>query len=342
MYIRSATCISPQHTFGAEQLPEKKIYSTNRLACIEPDYKEWIDPKMMRRMSRIIKLGVSAAALCLKNANIEAPDAIITGSAYGCLEDTGIFLNRMIEFNEEMLNPTAFIQSTHNTVGAQIALSVKCYGYNNTFAHKGLSFESALLDGIMLLKDNEAKNVLIGATDELTDISFAILERFGLYRQGPVNNAEIITNPGKGTIAGEGSAFFLLANQPSANDLAIIEAVHSFSRPSGTDAINAVIRQFLEAQSLSVPDVDMYITGRNGDESNDTVYKSVKEAIFIDNQEMTYKDLCGEYPTSSAFAMWYAVSLLRTAKNADTGKKKVLVYNHYKNVHHSLMLLSSC
>ena len=81
----------------------------------------------------------------------------------------------MIELNEEMLPPTAFIQSTHNTVAAQIALMLKCHAYNNTFVHKGISFESALLDGIMLMRDNEASNFLVGAIDELTDNSYIIL-----------------------------------------------------------------------------------------------------------------------------------------------------------------------
>src|SRR5690349_24726293 len=99
MFIRAIESISPQPGFGAQQLPaDPVVYSSNRLSCIEPDYKEWIDPKMIRRMSRIIRMGVASAASCLEKAGIEVPDAIVTGSAYGCLEDTGVFLNRMIDF----------------------------------------------------------------------------------------------------------------------------------------------------------------------------------------------------------------------------------------------------
>ena len=108
------------------------------------------------------------------------PGAIITGTAFGCLEDTVTFLTRMMEQNEEMLPPTAFIQSTHNTVAAQIALMLKCHGYNNTFVHKGISFESALLDAMMLLKEQEADNILVGGTEEMVDASFKVLTRLGL------------------------------------------------------------------------------------------------------------------------------------------------------------------
>jgi len=135
-------------------------------------------------MSRIIRMGVAAAMECLQEAKITKPDAIVTGTAYGCLEDTGLFLTKMVEFNEDLLTPTAFIQSTHNTIGAQIGLMLQCNNYNNAFVHRGFSFESALLDGMMLLKENEVSNVLVGAIDEITNISHAILNLWGLIKQG--------------------------------------------------------------------------------------------------------------------------------------------------------------
>src|ERR1700712_2967424 len=142
-------------------------------------------------MGHIIKMGVAAAKDCLNKANIEIPGAIITGTALGCMEDTITFLTRIIEQNEELLPPTAFIQSTHNTVAAQIALMLKCHAYNNTFVHKGVSFEAALLDGIMLLKEGEADNILVGGTEEMIDVSFTVLTRLGLYKRWPISNLDL-------------------------------------------------------------------------------------------------------------------------------------------------------
>ena len=136
-YIRSASCISPQKTFDNDDfLTEVVEYTGTLLSTIEPDYKEFIDPKLIRRMSHVIKMGVAAAKDCLYKANTEMPGAITTGTALGCLEDTITFLTRIVEQNEELLPPTAFIQSTHNTVGAQIALMLKCHSYNNNFVHR--------------------------------------------------------------------------------------------------------------------------------------------------------------------------------------------------------------
>ncbi|MEO6540040.1 MAG: beta-ketoacyl synthase chain length factor [Ferruginibacter sp.] len=349
MYIRATGNISPQKTFGHQPLAEAVAYTGNRLACIEPDYKEFIDPKQIRRMSRIIRMGVAAAMECLQEAGIKVPDAIVTGTAYGCLEDTNSFLSKMVEFNEELLTPTAFIQSTHNTIGAQIGLMLQCNNYNNAFVHRGFSFESALLDGILLLKENEAANVLVGAIDEITNTSHTILNRLGLYKQGPVSNLDIYKTKTKGTIAGEGATFFLLANEPSANDLAKLDGLHTFYKPGGIGEIEKQVSSFLEKHSININDIDLVITGKNGDERTDEMYDRLAETVFLAKDTVNYKFLCGEYPTASAFAMWVAAVIVNSgevppAMNYHTAKKikRVLVYNNYQGTHHSLFLLSAC
>ncbi|PWT78687.1 MAG: beta-ketoacyl synthase, partial [Bacteroidetes bacterium] len=182
MFIRTSAAISPQPTFGNLTPNAPVEYVGDKLSCIEPNYNTLLDPKLIRRMSRIIKMGSASALNALQEANLENPDAIIVGTAYGCMEDTEIFLRKMIQNQEELLTPTAFIQSTHNTVGAQIALICKCHQYNNTFVQNGFSFETALLDGILMLRDGEAKQLLVGGVDEIIPASHAILHRFGLYK----------------------------------------------------------------------------------------------------------------------------------------------------------------
>ncbi len=98
IFIRSAAAISAQKTFGdVSFLTEPVEYGETRLRAIEPDYKEFIDAKMIRRMSRIIRMGVAASTECLQESGVKIPDAIVTGTAYGCLEDTGLFLGKMVE-----------------------------------------------------------------------------------------------------------------------------------------------------------------------------------------------------------------------------------------------------
>jgi 3-oxoacyl-[acyl-carrier-protein] synthase II len=350
MYIRATGNISAQKTFGhLPFLTEVVEYTGNRLSCIEPDYKTFIDVKLIRRMSRIIRMGVATAIECLQEAGVKSPDAIVTGTAYGCLEDTGLFLTKMVEFNEELLTPTAFIQSTHNTIGAQIGLMLQCNNYNNAFVHRGFSFESALLDGMLLLKEKEAENVLVGAIDEITNISHTILNRMGLYKQGLVSNLELFKTKSKGTIAGEGSSFFLLANEPSATDYAKLDGLKTFYKPGGIKEIEDQIVSFLSDHSITFNDIDMVIAGKNGDEKSDEIFDQLQKSIFSKNNTIDYKNLCGEYPTASSFALWMAVNIIKSgtvpaALGESKGNtiKRVLIYNHYQNIHHSLLLISAC
>jgi 3-oxoacyl-[acyl-carrier-protein] synthase II len=352
MYIRATGNISPQKTFGHPPFLTAPVeYSGNRLACAEPDYKEIIDIKLIRRMSRIIRMGVAAAMECLQEAGVKQPDAIITGTAYGCLEDTGLFLTKMVENNEELLTPTAFIQSTHNTIGAQIGLMLQCNNYNNVFVHRGFSFESALLDGMILLKEKEVATVLIGAVDEITDISHTILNRMGLYKQGSVMNLDLFKSKTKGTIAGEGAAFFLLANEPSVADYAKLDGLRTFYKPKGRKEIEENILSFLDIHSIIPNDIDLVIAGKNGNARSDEIFDQLQQTVFSKNNMINYKHLCGEYPTSTAFALWVAANIIKTGtvpaaldyKGSKENKiKRVLIYNHYQNIHHSLILLSAC
>jgi len=350
-YISSAVSISAQNTFDNQNfLTDVVRYETNRLPVIEPDYKAYVDPKSGRRMSRVIKMGVAAAKECLLKAGVETPDAIITGTAYGILEDTITFLTRIIELQEEMLPPTSFIQSTHNTVAAQIALMLQCHGYNNTFVHKGISFESALQDALMLLNEDEASHVLVGGIDEMTDTSFKILTRLGLYKRWPINNLDLFTQPSKGTIGGEGAAFFMLQKQSGNSCMAVLNGLKTFyTTDINLDPTNQIL-DFLAASGLATGDIDLVITGKNGDIKNDEPYHQLNNALFKAIPQVNYKHLCGEYPVSSSFALWIAANIIYRKQTPEIlfedspqvlSPKKILIYNRYQNRYHSLMLVTS-
>ncbi len=305
IYIRSAACIAPTTNIGAADLPPLAKPAGNRLACIEPNYEELIDAKTLRRMSRIIRMGVAAAKSCLVEAGLPMPDAIVTGTGYGCVEDTVVFLRNMITRKEEALQPATFIQSTHNTVGAQIALILQCSGYNNTFVHRGFSFENAVLDAILLLREGEATTVLAGGLDELTDTNYAILSRFGLYRHA---------------LAGEGAAFFLFANEPGPGDFAKLEGMTTFYRPETPEDARREMQGFLKDMAVDPGSIDLVIG----------------EEIFPEIPTQPYKTQCGEYPTSTAYALWLASRLIKAGVH-----RRILVYNDYLGVHHAAFLLAA-
>ena len=348
VYIRASACISAQKTFKSDGFLDDIIeYTGTRLKAIEPDYKQFIDPKQIRRMSHVIKMGVAAAKQCLNDADVTMPGAIITGTAFGCMEDTVTFLTRIIEQQEELLPPTAFIQSTHNTVAAQIALMLKCHNYNNTFVHKGISFESALIDAIMLLNEKETDNILVGGTEEMVDTSFKVLTRLGLYRRQPVSNLSLFSGAFKGSIGGEGVGFFLLSNKPSPDNLAELTGLKTLYKPK---SIEEAIIAFLQSNDLKIDDIDLIITGKNGDIKNDEIYNQLSDLLFKNISLANYKHLCGDYSVSSSFALWLVANIIKKGIVPDaviernieiSSPRKVLIYNHYQNKYHSLMLISA-
>ena len=352
LYLRSAGLISAQKTQGGDFFLTTPVQGKgDELKCVEPDYTRWIDPKWMRRMSRVIKMGTAAAMECLSQANIKSPDAIITGSAYGCLEDTEIFLKKMVENKEELLSPTSFIQSTHNTVGAQIALLLQCHNYNNTHVHRAFSFENALLDAMILLQGFEASHVLVGGVDEITRTSHEILRRFGIYKREGISADDngLFHNP---SLAGEGAGFFMLSSVKTENTKCMLDGLSTFYQPSGISEIEKNIDGFLEMQSLTLADIDLVITGENGDPENILAPGSFSRKLFPQNSMIPYKFLSGEFPTSSVFALWLAMEIIRKSylpdwffQNGLKSDKKInhiLIYNPYYAIHHSLYLISAC
>jgi 3-oxoacyl-[acyl-carrier-protein] synthase II len=299
VYIRSTGNISPQHSLDGDAFfLSRKTTSNNFFKSLEPDYSTFVDSKMIRRMSRIVKMGVVASMTCLRNAGLKNPAAILTATAYGCLEDSSAFLRRMVEFEEKMLSPTAFIQSTHNTVGAQIALLLKCHHYNNTIVHRAFSFENALTESILLLEEGIAP-VLVGAIDEITDDRHAILSRFGLYKKD------------SGNIAGEGAAFFLLDKEPGSTYQAVLKSVQTlYKRGNVQDEIAA----FLKNSEVVADQLGLILYSQTGYEKPEGGDDHVLKTLFPGIPDFPFNSLCGNYPTASGFALWFASLLLKEQK----------------------------
>lgn len=341
IYVLSASAVSPQMSYE-QMLQQPAVYLGEKMNCIEPDYTKYIDAKLIRRMSRIIKMGMAASMDCLADAGIQMPDAIITGTAYGCLADTEAFLSRMVEFNETLLSPTAFIQSTHNTVAAQIALQLKCHNYNNTYVHSGASFESALMDSISLINEGEAENVLTGAADEIIEKSHAIISRFGKYKTDG-NSTTLFEDGTKGTMAGEGAAFFVLTGTNTTNKaIARLDDMATFSTTEKNST--EIISSFLTKNNVAAKEIDLVLMGISGDKETDAHYETVRQEVFGENKILGFKNYCGEYPTASAFALWMAVKTLQKGKkeNDPLLPNRILIYNNYKLQYPTLYLVTAC
>ncbi len=256
VFINGASTISHQPTFG-----EKGFYDTlARLdkdsELLQPAYREYIDPVMLRRMSRILRMGVASAMHTLRQAGVSSPSGIIVGTGLGCLQDTEKFLTNFLTL-EGLIPPTAFILSTHNTVAGQISLSLGCHSYNITHTQNTLSFEMALLDGIMKLEEGES-DILVGAADEHIPFLDKVAAEWGY------DNCMLTS----------GVSFFVLSGTASQSSLAEVVDV-AVCNGTGGDR-NEITGSFLAQHGLGWDEVDMILQGgkqpgEDAGSDNDTV-----------------------------------------------------------------------
>ena len=206
-------------------------------------------------------------------------DAIVVGTALGCLKDTEKFLNTFITSTSDFLSPTAFIQSTHNTIGGQISLGLNNHAYNMTHTQNNLSFEVSLIDAILCMKDGK-ENVLVGAAEE----KIAFLE---LVQPKLISDNYPLAS---------GASFFAVSKDSQKSNVAIQAVDTNFD----CNNIDVEIVAFLKKENLVPENIDLLLT--SGTELNDASFS-------CDN--VNYLNYTGLYYSASAFATHIAHDFLK-------------------------------
>ncbi|HEV7231779.1 MAG TPA: beta-ketoacyl synthase chain length factor [Bacteroidia bacterium] len=337
IYINGSACISAQDHLSPDSFPNTaKPAPENHFRALEPSYKEYIPANMIRRMGRAIKMGISVAMNALAEAGVKNADAIVCGTGLGCYEDSEKFLLAMIDNGEQMLTPTSFIQSTHNTVAAQIALVLKCHEYNLSYVHRGFSFETALLDSAMLIGEGSARLVLMGGVDEVTPNYLTLMER---------------ANPSSGLKLGEGASFFVLSADKTASSSAKFCGVSFLYKPATLKELENGIARFLKTKGLQKEDISFVWLGHSSDERHETKTEKLRTGFFKNIPNSNFKQFCGEYMTNGAFAFWMAVWMLKNKKVPPVLDVQslqplqlnyILIVNHWRDSDYVFTLLSAC
>lgn len=339
VYIKSACAISPQDSFDTADFLKQVRHSDNgMLFAVDPDYRQYINPVAIRRMSRTIKMGITAGMKCLQTSGIEKIDGIITGTGRGSMTDTECFLGDMITIGEQALNPTYFIQSTYNSINGWLAMQTKCTGYNQTYVHRGFSLELAILDAQLLLAETTTtQHYLVGCFDEFTPIYFGVKDKIGYWKKQIPNSLDLLKHADTtGTIGGEGAAFFVLSND-SQNAIGTLAAMKMLQEPT-VDELQIAINEILAQHHISMDDIDVLLCGMNGDSRHQYLYDTASALATEHTTIAAFKHLTGEYDTSNGFALWFCTWLFQNGnvpgemmirKGNNTGIKNILLVNHY-------------
>jgi 3-oxoacyl-(acyl-carrier-protein) synthase len=312
-YIISSSAVSPQHTFLADHflqsihtVPDGKLYNQRA------DHSQYINPVAIRRMSQLLKDGITAGMQCLAAAGLKTPDAIITGTSRGSVTDMEQFMKDMALRGEEALNPTCFIQSTYNSVNGWLAVNSGCKGYNQTYVHRGFSFELALQDTLMTLAEaTDPITVLTGCFDELTPEYFLIRQKVGFFKNEFPQSDQLLQHyHTPGTIGGEGATFFTFTNTPQEKAIALTD-LQMLYKPTADTVTNELL-QFLARNQLQAADIDVMVSGMNGDARNWQVMSAINSIFSELTTIVVFKHLCGEYATAAGFGLWIAAHIMRS------------------------------
>ncbi len=339
MFIHQHICISPQHTSGDVDLERIESSKDGKLVALEP-VLEGVPPGMLRRMSKAVRMGLGAGLPVITKNEV---DGIIIGTANGGMEDCIKFLNQIIDFDEGLLTPGNFVQSTPNAIAGQLSLVTKNHNYNATHVHKGLAFENALIDAKMLMAENPQTQYLVGGVDEISTYNYNIDLLDGWYNKN-LHSENLYNAHQPATIAGEGAAMFLVSNQQK-NAVAKMMAVETVHTPT-VASVKQRFESFLKEHGFDAS-ATLFISGENGDTRLQPFYQACE--ILVDQWPVVrYKHLSGEYPTASSFAVWLACYALQQQSlpphfyknNVRINKlQHVVLYNNYHGRQHSFIAL---
>lgn len=349
IYIQSAAHISIQEPlsdawFDSPNIPEQPYNES-----IEPTYTNYFTPIAARRMGKLLKRAVATGVEAL--GAHELPDAIITGTGLGCVENTEKFLKAMLDNNEEFLQPTYFMQSTHNTISSQVALHLKCHGYNCTYSHRGTSFDSSLFDAFLQMRLGLIHSALVGSHDEMTPDYFNSLGKIGYWKTGDVSEAALRKANTPGSLSSGCSLNMLISDQPEEHSLCKLNGITLLYRPSMEELCQQA-NALLQNAGICKEELSAIILGLSGDCDNDKVYNDFATAFSPNTTSVWYKHIFGESYCASSFGAYVGATILKKQRipshlvyksSQDIKQPKyILVHNHFQNKDHSLILLSQC
>ena len=306
VFIKAATQISMQQPLSEAWMTAPVEHTEPYVRSLDPNFRDWLNPLESRRMGKILKRALVTAQKVMHDSGVQQPDAVITGTGLGCIENTELFLDQLCREGEEMLKPTYFMQSTHNTISSLISIHDHLHGYNTTYSHKSVSFDSALLDAFTQLRLGDIQTALVTGNDEMTPSYFNILQRAGYVGQ-----------PGQ-VAAGETSVAMMLTTDPA-------------------DALCEIEEVSMSVRGVQQPlaPADLLVLGTNGVPQNDQLYREVAQQM-PGVETFEYKRLFGESYTVSGLGVYAAAHLLSQGRAG-----RVLFVNHSDNLNVTAVTLKT-
>ena len=128
-----------------------------------------------------------------------------------------------------------------------------------------------------------------------------------------------------------------------------ISGMDMLYRPS-ENRLQQAVNQLLKNADIAIEDVDAILIGASGDSRYDFVYQDFCAQMFPNTPVAWYKHLFGESYTAAGLGVYTAACCLQAqqipsflcySENEAHKLHNILIYNHFQNKEHSLILLSN-
>ena len=255
-----------------------------------------LTPNQRRRLGHPHQMAVLAA----RASHAPTPDqrvAVAMGTGFGCLAEGAAFIENYVAKDEAEPMPARFPGSVHNAPAGQIAMDLGARGLNSAPTAGAITFECALWQAWRQLDAGEADVALAGAFDELQNYLLGIGQRWGVWTER--------------TIPGEGAVVVrLTGGEADRSALARVTSVRlgRYRRPFDSGRELLWISDVVDLSSVGI-----FLSGARGFPVLDPLYDAMSDQIsrsvgrVIEHQ--TYKQMCGEFHSASAFGFSEAVKL---------------------------------
>jgi 3-oxoacyl-[acyl-carrier-protein] synthase II len=208
---RGLKCLEDALTQGWAK-PSESAYRVPKEALTDKDAL-----KEARRADNFTKMATLAAYDALTDSGIPPASknriGIILATALGPHATTFSFLDDILTYGDGAVSPTLFSHSVHNAAASYIALNLQTRGPTLTMTQFSDSFQQAIILAESWLSEKRCDFVLVGSVDQVGKVmEYICSQKLNLAADGKIKPFHCAKNPQ--AVPGEGSAFFLLANDP--------------------------------------------------------------------------------------------------------------------------------
>jgi len=266
------------------------------------DPTDYLSPKKARRMDKSSQLGVAAALMAVRDANLEidkeniARIGVLTGTAVGgqgwAFEQYSIFLEKGFK----RINPFTATATFPNAASAQISIELGVTGSSDTISSGCASSAAAIGYAFNNIRDKRVDIMIVGGTEAI--INPAIFGTFCAVRIMSTLNREPIMTPRPfdkmrdGIVLGDGAGMLILEDAEHAIKRgahiyaeimgwgATCDAYHMMTRrPDGKEAMRAILLALKEA-NLEPEDISYVKMHGDGSVLNDKIETFIVKEVF--------------------------------------------------------------